>query len=115
MSEKKELTPSARRLRDSISSILAESKGREEGRGFVDQGMQDMLKSMSAAQMLELSPPSVEAGLWTNDAGFCRRLGARLFGVSVESVDELPWQYYLFFVQIVTANFIKSMEVAIPS
>lgn len=115
MTEKKELTPSAKQLQARISAILAESKKRPAGHGFADDAMQDALRGMTAAQMLELSPPSVEAGLWTNDSGFCRRLGALLFGVSVESVDELSWQYYLFFVQIVTANFIKSMEAAIPS
>lgn len=110
------LTPSAQNLYNDISEILrASKKNKTPGEGFISQKLQDALRDMTAADMLALAPPSAETGVWTNDTGFCRRLGARIFGVSPESVNELPWQYFLFFVQIVNANFIRSMEGAIPS
>lgn len=108
------LTPSAQILMDKLKAILVAAKSRAKGLAYIDQGIQDALVSMTASDMLELDPPSVEAGIWTNDTAFCRRLGARLFGVSPESVDELPWQHLIFFQQIVTANFIRSLEQAVP-
>lgn len=110
-----ELTPAAKSLYDSISGIVAQAKDKPKGSGFIDQSMQDRLKSMTTADMLALDPPSTEAGVWTNDAAFCMRLGCLLFGCSPESVREMPWQHYLFFTQIVAANFLRSMEGAIPS
>lgn len=113
--EKRELTPAAKALKERISAIMASAKSKPKGSGFIDADMQTALRGMTAADMLELEPPSTDAGIWTNDPGFCVRLGSRLFGCSPESVHELPWQHYLFFTQIVTANFIRSMEGVIPS
>lgn len=115
MAESKELTPSAKRLQERILGIISSAESRPDGEKFIDPEIQEMLRGMTAAEMLKLRPPSAEAGLWTNDVGFCRRLGALLFGCSEESSDELPWQQYLFFTQIVNANFIKSLGAAIPS
>lgn len=109
------LTPAAQQLHDRIAGILAKAKGKHNGGGFIAPELQDALCAMSTADMLALEPPSTESGVWTNDAGFCLRLGCHLFGASPESVHELPWQYYLLFTQIVTANFLRSMEGAIPS
>lgn len=109
------LTPPAKLLSDRISAIMRESKSRAKGDGFIVPDLQDVLKGMTTSDMLELSPPGVEAGIWTSDPGFCLRLGCRLFGVSPEAVHELPWAQYLFFTQIVSANFIRSMEGEIPS
>jgi hypothetical protein len=108
------MTPPAQALFSSLNAILTAAKGRPKGSAYIDQALQDKLKGMTSKDMLALDPPSVDAGIWTNDAGFCRRLGAYLFGVSPESVDELPWQHLIFFQQIVTANFIKSLEAAVP-
>ena len=108
------MTPTAQALFSSLNAILTAAKGRPKGSAYIDQALQDKLKGMTSKDMLALDPPSVDAGIWTNDAGFCRRLGAYLFGVSPESVDELPWQHLIFFQQIVTANFIKSLEQAVP-
>lgn len=111
----KELTPTAKQLHDRISAILAESKGKKPGEGFIIPELQVILQGMTAADMIELSPPSSEVGVWTSDNGFNLRLACKLFGVSPESVKELPWQHYLFLTQIVTANFIKCMEEVMPS
>lgn len=108
------LTPPAQVLLDKINRILAEGRNRPKGTTYLDKGLQEALKAMTTKDMLDLDPPSVEAGLWTNDADFCKRLGARLFGVSPESVDELPWTHLIFFQQIVTANFIWCLEEAAP-
>lgn len=108
------LTPSGQRLFDAVNAILIAAKTRPKGRSYIDQKLQEALKAMSASDMLELEPPSVEAGIWTSDPGFCKRLGARLFGVSPESVDELPWTHLIFFQQVVTANFIRCLEQAVP-
>lgn len=108
------MTPPAQALLSALNSILTAAKSRPKGSAYIDQALQDKLKGMTSRDMLALDPPSVDAGIWTNDAGFCRRLGAYLFGVSPESVDELPWQHLIFFQQIVTANFIKSLEAAVP-
>jgi hypothetical protein len=108
------LTPSAQSLLDRLNRILAEGKNRPKGTTYLCRDLQDALKAMTPKDMLELDPPSIEAGIWTNDAGFCKRLGARLFGVSPESVDELPWTHLIFFQQIVTANFIRCLEEAVP-
>lgn len=113
--QKPELTPSAKRLRERIRGILRASPTRKAGEKFIDDDVQSVLCAMTPAQMTELCPPSAEAGLWTNDNGFCRRLGAYVFGVPPEAVDELSWQELLYLIQIVTANFIKSLEGAIPS
>ena len=110
----KKLSPPAQNLRSSLDAILSAAKDRPKGFAYIDQVLQDKLKGMASKDMLALDPPSVDAGIWTNDAGFCRRLGAYLFGVSPESVDELPWQHLVFFQQIITANFIKSLEAAVP-
>lgn len=108
------LTPPAKLLSDRISAIMRDSKSREKGEGLIVSDLQDALKGMTTADMLELSPPGTDAGIWTCDQGFCLRLGCKLFGVSPEAVHELPWAQYLFFTQIVSANFIRSMEGAIP-
>lgn len=108
------MTPPAQALLSALNTILTAAKSRPKGSAYIDQALQDKLKGMTSKDMLALDPPSVDAGIWTNDAGFCRRLGAYLFGVSPESVDELPWQHLIFFQQIVTANFIKSLEQAVP-
>lgn len=108
------MTPPAQALFGALNEILTAAKGRPKGSAYINQALQDKLKGMTTQGMLALEPPSVDAGIWTNDAGFCRRLGAYLFGVSPESVDELPWQHLIFFQQIVTANFIKSLESAVP-
>lgn len=113
--EKREMTPAAKALYEKISAIMAAAESKPKGSGFIDAGLQTALRGMTAPDMLELEPPAAEVGIWTNDAGFCLRLGARIFSCSPESVRELPWQFYLFFTQIVTANFIRSMEGAIPS
>lgn len=108
------LTPTAQALYDAINSILKAAKSRPKGSGYIDQALVEKLKSMTSADMLALDPPSVDAGIWTSDNDFCRRLGAVLFGVSPESVDELPWTHLIFFQQIVTANFIRCLEQATP-
>lgn len=108
------ISPPAQRLVDELNRILSAAKSRPKGVAYIDSGLQDTLKSMTSADMLELDPPSVDAGIWTSDPGFCKRLGARLFGVSPESVDELPWTHLIFFQQIVTANFIRCLEQAVP-
>lgn len=108
------MTPPAQALLSALNAILTAAKSRPRGSAYIDQALQDKLKGMTSKDMLALDPPSVDAGIWTNDACFCRRLGAYLFGVSPESVDELPWQHLIFFQQIVTANFIKSLEAAVP-
>lgn len=108
------LTPPAQSLKNSIDVILVAAKSRPKAVGFIDDGLQKTLKGMTSADMLELDPPAVDAGIWTNDTDFCKRLGARLFGVSPESVDELPWTHLIYFQQIVTANFIKCLAEAAP-
>lgn len=108
------LTPSAQLLHDELSKILSSGKDKKKGDTFIDPHLQEKLKSMTAADMLALDPPTVDAGVWTSDPDFCNRLGAHLFGVSVESVRELSWQYLIFFQQIVTANFIRSLDEAAP-
>lgn len=111
---KKELTPPAKQLQSRVIEIVSRSRGRQDGEGLIDDALQTALTSMCTKDMLDLSPPGTDVGIWTNDTGFCVRLGARIFGVSPESVRELPWQHYLFFTQIVAANFLRCMGVAIP-
>lgn len=108
------MTPAAQRLVDAINSIIVNGRQKKKGESFIDAGLLDRLKSMSAADMLALDPPSVDAGLWVSDNGFCRRLGAYIFGVSPETVDELTWQHLIYFQQIVTVNFIRCLEAAAP-
>lgn len=110
-----ELSPSAKQLQGRVIEIMQRSRGLPPGEGLIDDALQAGLTGLSTADMLKLSPPGTDSGVWTNDQGFCVRLGARIFGVSPESVNELPWQHYLFFTQIVAANFIRSMGGAIPS
>lgn len=105
-----QLTPPAQGLVSAINRIVAGAKQKKKGTGFLDPGIQDKLKSMSAADMLNLDPPSTEAGLWTSDLDFCKRLGASVFGVSPETVDELPWTHLIFLQQVVTVNFIFCLE-----
>lgn len=111
----KELTPTARQLYDRISDIIAKSKGKKPGEGFIVSDLQNALQGMTASDMIALSPPSAEVGVWTADNGFNLRLACRLFGVSPESVQELPWQHYFVLTQIVSANFLRSMEEVMPS
>ena len=110
----KKLSPPAQNLKSSLDAILSAAKDRPKGSAYIEQSLQDTLKALSAKDMLAMDPPSVDAGIWTNDLDFCKRLGARLFGVSPESVDELSWQYLIYFQQIVTANFIRSLAEAAP-
>ena len=108
------LTPPAQQLLNRLNDILAKAKTKPKGSAYIDEALQVSLKGMTTADMLTLEPPTVDAGIWTSDPGFCRRLGARLFGVSPEAVDELPWTHTIFFQQIVTANFIRCLEEAVP-
>lgn len=108
------LTPSAKILADRIRQILAQGKEKKPGEKFHDDALKGALLAMTTQDMLELDPPGIEAGLWTNDYTFCRALGARLFGVSPESVDELPWTLNLFFRQIVAANFTACLAAEAP-
>lgn len=108
------LTPSAKILADRIRQILIDTKNSAASTRFHDPDLMSALRAMTTQDMLDLDPPGIEAGIWTNDYGFCRRLGARLFGVSPESVDELPWTLNLYFRQIVTANFTDCLAEAVP-
>ena len=112
--DSKKMTPPAQNLKKAIDEILVAAKSRPKAVAFHRQELQDTLKGMTTADMLELDPPGADAGIWTNDTAFCKRLGARLFGVSPESVDELPWTHLIYFQQIVTANFIKCLAEAAP-
>lgn len=108
MENTKQLTPSAKLLYDRLCGIIANSEGKKE-EAFVDADLQSALMNLTTKDMLDMNPPPTECGVWTNDRDFCARLGARIFGVSPESAEELPWQYYLLFIQITAANFLKSL------
>lgn len=112
--ETRQLTPSAKALYDRISGILSAAKLKKED-AFIDDALQSALMDMTTRDMLDLEPPSIDKGVWTNDSAFCIRLGSRIFGVSPESVEELPWQYYMLFTQITAANFLKSLGAATRS
>lgn len=103
-------TPTAQALSNRLNAIL------RAGTSFIDTELQERLKLLRPKDIDELHPPSImtAGGVWTNDSGFCRRLGAWLFDVSDETVEELSARDYQIFHAVVAANFTVYMEDGIP-
>ena len=98
----------------SLSARLAAILARKNN--FLDEDLIDRLSSLRPKDIDALSPPSVMAagGMWVGDAGFCRRLGAVLFDVSDETVEDLSVRDYQIFLAVVSSNFTEYMERATP-
>lgn len=103
-------TPTAKALSERLNKIL------NAGANFIEQDLQARLQSLRPKDIDALNPPSVMAagGIWINDAGFCRRLGAWLFDVSDETVEELSARDYQILQAAVAANFTRYMELGTP-
>lgn len=101
-------TPTAKALSERLNGIL------DGGTNFIDPSLQSRLQSLRPKEIDALRPPSImtAGGVWTNDPGFCRRLGAWLFDVSDETVEELSARDYQIFHAAVAANFTRYMESA---
>lgn len=99
-------TPTAAALGGRLAAILA------AGNNFIDQNLQARLKALKPRDIDQLRPPSIAkaGGVWVNDTGFCRRLGALLFDVSDETIDELSISQYQIFLAAVYSNFTSYME-----
>lgn len=97
-----------------LSARLATIVARKNN--FFDADLIARLSSLRPRDIDALSPPSIMAagGLWVGDAGFCRRLGAVLFDVSDETVDDLSVRDYQIFLAVVSANFTAYMERETP-
>lgn len=98
----------------SLSARLSAIVARKNN--FIDEDLIARLSALRPKDIDALSPPSIMAagGLWVGDAGFCRRLGAVLFDVSDETVDDLSVRDYQIFLAVVSANFTEYMERSIP-
>lgn len=98
----------------SLSAMLSAIVARKNN--FIDEDLIARLSALRPKDIDALSPPSIMAagGLWVGDAGFCRRLGAVLFDVSDETVDDLSVRDYQIFLAVVSANFTEYMERSIP-
>lgn len=101
-----EQTPTAKALSGRLNKILG------AGTNFIEADLQSRLKALRPKDIDELNPPSIIAagGVWTNDPGFCRRLGAVLFDVSDETIEELSVRDYQILQAAVAANFTSYME-----
>lgn len=103
-------TPTAGALSARLRAIMG------AGNNFIDDGLQARLRALKPREIDAIKPPSLSeaGGVWVNDAGFCRRLGALLFNVSDETVDELSIHDYQIFQASVFANFTEYMERETP-
>jgi len=103
-------TPTADALSARLRAIMV------AGNNFIDDGLQARLRGLKPRDIDAIKPPSLAeaGGVWVNDAAFCRRLGALLFNVSDETVDDLSIHDYQIFHAAVFANFTDYMEHATP-
>lgn len=101
-------TPTAAALSKRLQALLS----RDGENKFFDEDLQARLRSLRPRDIDAIKPPSIMAcgGVWVNDAGFCRRLGALLFNVSDETVDDLSVRDYQIFTAAVCANFTAYLE-----
>lgn len=96
-----------------VAALTARLRGIEDAENnFIDADIITRLTALRPKDIDALKPPSISAagGVWVNDSGFCRRLGAILFNVSDETIDELSIRDYQVFLAVVYANFIRFME-----
>lgn len=109
-----EQTPTAQALSKRLADILKSNI--DNNSNFIDPALQVRLKALRPRDIDAIRPPSLaeSGGVWVNDAGFSRRLGALLFDVSDETVDELSIRDYQIFLATVYANFTSYMEKATP-
>ena len=105
-----EQTPTARALSSRLTEILRSNTG------FIDAGIQTRLKALRPRDIDAIRPPSLSDanGVWVNDPAFCRRLGAVLFDVSDETIDELSIRDYQVLLAAVYANFTSYLEAGAP-
>lgn len=99
-------TPTAAALSGRLAAILAADNN------FIDPKLQARLRALKPRDIDQIRPPSIAeaGGVWVNDASFCRRLGALLFDVSDETIDELSINDYQIFLAAVYSNFTSYME-----
>lgn len=109
-----EQTPTARALSSRLTEILRSNI--ERNTGFIDAGIQARLKALRPRDIDAIRPPSLSEanGVWVNDTAFCRRLGAVLFDVSDETIDELSIRDYQVLLAAVYANFTSYLEAGAP-
>lgn len=100
------ITPTGAALSARLRQIVA------RGKAMVDADLQGRLRNMKPKDIDAIKPPGLMQceGVWTNDTGFCRRLGAILFDVSDETIDDLSLADYQIFHVIVAANFSRYLE-----
>lgn len=109
-SDKKNLTPTASILVERVGRILAEGREKHEYTEVMTE-----LKKLKPSDFDELGLPSLSAGAPpTDDIGFCRRLASRLFGVTSDTLDELPANSYIMLLRVVAQSFLLYMAEAIP-
>lgn len=98
------LSPTALALMQRIDGILSAIKTPDSL--FSDEVV-SMLSALSPDELDKLKPPGNSIGYWTDDVGFTRRLAAYVFGVSPETVGELPGSYYVVLQALIAQNFLK--------
>jgi len=103
-------TPTAGALSARLRAIL------DKGNNFIDGELQSRLRALRPREIDAIKPPSIAeaGGIWVNDPGFCRRLGALLFDVSDETIDDLSLRDYQILQASVFANFTSYMERETP-
>lgn len=106
--EKKFKSPAAVTLTKELDEITRKAG---ESASLVSENILNVLQNMTPQDIEKLQPPKTSQGLWTDDTVFCKKLGCFLFGVSPETVNELDIGHYYVFLEVVSANFIRLLEV----
>lgn len=105
-------TPTGAALSARLRQIVETS--RKNKGAMLDADLQSRLRALKPKDIDEIKPPGLTQcdGVWTNDPGFCRRLGAIIFDVSDETIDDLSLADYQIFHVVVAANFSRYLELA---
>lgn len=104
--------PSLEKFKSSVDEILSRMGTQKS---LLDDGVQHTLSKMRASDFDRLRPPPLsEYKFWTDDVQFCKRLACYVFGVSSETLEELPVNYYPLVLSIISQNFVNFMAGAIP-